>query len=120
MKEELQGKLVEILTSIQTATGKAADFAMSELPDIAQQYIIFGRTFETVALVILTAVLGFFIWFTFWVVKNADSDNKPAAAFPGVFSLVGFLVWCAQLRDVLMVWLVPKVWLISELAKLVK
>ena len=43
MKEELQGKLVDILTSIQTAAGKASDFAMDELPGIAQEYVAFGR-----------------------------------------------------------------------------
>jgi hypothetical protein len=52
MKEELQGKLVEILTSIQTATGKASDFAMSQLPDVAQSYVGYGRALYTVGVVL--------------------------------------------------------------------
>lgn len=39
MKEELQGKLVEILASIQSGVGQAKDFALVQLPDIAQSYV---------------------------------------------------------------------------------
>jgi hypothetical protein len=120
MKEQLQGKLVEILTSIQTATGKAADFAMAELPDIAQQYLSFGRSFETFMFVILTVVIGLLVWGTAWIAKNFNEFDRAAAIVPGVFSFIVFLLWCAQLKDVLMVWLAPKVWLITELAKLIK
>lgn len=35
MKDELQLKLVEILTAIQVGVGKSADFALEQLPDIA-------------------------------------------------------------------------------------
>jgi hypothetical protein len=120
MKEELQGRLVEILTSIQNSTGKAADFAMAELPDIAQQYLSFGRLFETFMLVILTVIIGLLVWGTVWIVKNANQIDKPAAIVPVIFLFIFFIFWCAQLKDVLMVWLAPKVWLITELAKLIK
>lgn len=52
MKEELQSKLVEILGSIQTAAGKAGDFAMTQLPDIAQSYVVYGRISSFVLLVL--------------------------------------------------------------------
>ena len=120
MKEELQSKFVEILTNIQDATGKAADFAMAELPDIAQQYLYFGRVFETFMFVILTVIIGLLVWLTFWIAKNADQFDNAAAIIPGIFSFVVFLLWCSQLKDVLLVWFAPKVWLITELAKLIK
>lgn len=43
MKDALQLKMVEILTAIQSAVGKSADFALEQLPDIAQQYVLYGR-----------------------------------------------------------------------------
>lgn len=57
MKEELNTKLVEILTSIQTAAGKASDFALDQLPDIAQSYVLYGRAVSVVAVGLFAAVL---------------------------------------------------------------
>ena len=58
MKEELNGKLVEILTSIQTAAGKASDFALEQLPDIAQSYVMYGRAVSVAHLLIFLLIGG--------------------------------------------------------------
>lgn len=120
MKEDLQDKLVEILTSIQNATGKAADFAVAELPDVAQQYLAYGRVYETATLVIYTLLLGLLLWALIKLIITEDSENAPA--FVAILVAGGFLfvAWCEKIKIVLMVWLAPKVWLITELAKLVK
>jgi hypothetical protein len=123
VKEELQGKLVEILTSIQTAAGKASDFAMEQLPDIAQSYIIYGRAWITLeaalwAAVVLASALG-----VRWSFKN--SDRHEGAAFAAglggsVAGLFGFILFVLCLKSAFLVWFAPKVWLLKEIAKLVK
>ena len=120
MKEELQGKLVEILTSIQNATSRAADFALADLPDIAQQYLVVGRAFATIVELLLTVILGVLIWSCVWIMKNADEYEKPVVLLPGIAAIGVSVVWLTELKTLLMVWFAPKVWLITELAKLIK
>ena len=139
MKEELQTKLLEILTAIQTNTGKAidtgtelagkaGDFAMEQLPDIAQSYVAFARAWETfgailwwgLTLALAYAVIVKAILNTKWM----DGDLWPIERF--FMCLIGIPVWLASLiaalnftKDAMFVWFAPKVWLIQELAKLI-
>jgi hypothetical protein len=123
MKEELQGKLVDILTSIQTAAGKASDFALEQLPDIAQSYVAYGRAwsvFES-ALAALTILAS--AWGLRWAFRN--SDEYEGASFGAGMScgIVGFfsLVWLVLcLHSAFLVWFAPKVWLLKEIARLIK
>lgn len=139
MKEELQGKLLEILTAIQANTGKAldagtklagqaGDFAMEQLPDIAQSYVAFARAWETlnallwwgITLALVYAILVKAILNNKWM----DGDMWPIERFLicliGIPITIGTLVTALQYtRDALFVWFAPKVWLIQELAKLI-
>jgi hypothetical protein len=132
MKDELQGKLVEILTSIQTAAGKASDFAMDQLPDIAQSYIVYGRvsTVATSAFLLLASAALFAM--ARWAYKNPwnaspysfDQDKKRSDS--NVLAIVlpalagSFLMLVAALSFNWLVWFAPKVWLLKELASLIK
>ena len=117
MKEDLQSRLLEMLTSIQNATSKAADFALAELPDIAQQYIAFGRIFETFMFAVGTAALCFLVWVTIKIFRDV---NKRASVVPAGATAFFFFLWVHQVKNVVLVWAAPKIWLITELAKLVK
>ena len=124
MKDELQGKLVEILSSIQTAAGKASDFAMEQLPDIAQSYVLYGRvkTAGITAILLLVAIALFSIarwaylnpWnnshYSWDANKKRSDSNEAAIVAPfvvGVVCVVGAVV-----SFDLMVWFAPKVWLL--------
>ena len=125
MKEELQGKLVEILGSIQSGVEKAGSFALEQLPDIAMQYLAFGRMYST-------AVFLAILWVTVWLFKvgtnarkaskkneyTAEEDFIVAFSFIGVF--MGFFILLIELKNLIMVWAAPKVWLIKEIAGLIK
>lgn len=129
MKEELQSKLVEILTSIQTGVGKAADFAVEQLPDIAQQYITFGMVSNVVGSLL---ALGFSVglgWFSYWLFTTPKGKGKyghiePEYGAGGAFSVIGStiaaMIFIVGLKETLLVLFAPKVWLLMELAKLVK
>lgn len=123
MKEELQTKLVEILGSIQTAAGKAGDFAMTQLPDIAQQYVVYGRATTTIMTVLglmvmgATFVAGKKAWNYF--LKEGD-DPFPVVIFGVIGFALGGMMVASNGSQALLVWLAPKVWLLKEIATLIK
>ena len=132
MKEELNGKLVEILTSIQTAAGKASDFALEQLPDIAQSYVMYGRAVSLAHAAVLLLIGGVSLMYSRWAYQNPwntsdyswDRDkarsesNYIAMVAPAIVG--GLFVITALLSFDYLVWFAPKVWLLKELATLIK
>lgn len=129
MNEQLQGKLVEILAGIQAATKAAGDFALEQLPDIAQQYVAYGRVFGTleslaclsllILLAVVTCKFGYFSKapdeYGFW------PTPRMVAAFGGTLGLIlSFILTMASFQGTLLVWIAPKVWLLKEIAGLLK
>ena len=134
MKEELNGKLVEILTSIQSAAGKASDFAMAELPDIAQNYIAYGRAIHSAGLmlscvVLLVAVfvgLRYAVFNKEWIDRDGWRNGQWAEARivvaigSSIVSVVSFVMVTLSAPPAALVWLAPKVWLLKEIAGMLK
>lgn len=131
MKEELQGKLIEVISAVQSAAGKAGEFAMEQLPDIAQSYIIYGRAitvaFSGMVLVIAVVMYAAALW-AFrnpwnnnqysWDKNNKRSESNQLVIFLG--AAVGSLaLMIAFISFDYLVWFAPKVWLLKELGKLV-
>lgn len=117
MEKELQGKLVEILSSIQAATGKASDFAMEQLPDIAQSYVVYGRVYMTAIIVFAVVFALFLCWMGSRFSKESGGMSWLASGFA---SVVPFVILLTTISDMFLVWFAPKVWLLKELAQLVK
>ncbi len=122
MKTELQDKLVEILTSIQTAAGKTADFALEQLPDIAQQYVLYARVMGTLNLTLLGIVIVLLLWgIRAYEKKSLNTEYAGVGYIFGGCTTIGLcVVWAINLQSVIFVWLAPKVWLLKELANLIK
>lgn len=132
MKDELQLKLVEILTAIQDTAGKAGDFAMEQLPDIAQSYVAYGRAitvYKTVVLLLVAVCLGLVSRWAYlnpWNTstysferENKRSDSNYLVMFvPGVVGAV--LAFVGLVSFNWLVWFAPKVWLLKEIAGLLK
>lgn len=127
MNDELQNKLTEVLGGIAEGVTQAKDFAVEQLPDVAQQYIMFGRMWETVMFVMLVAATGFFGWM-FWrgwktpdeaSCRDADRGQMLIVfgSIPGVILAFCTLV---QVKAVLLVWFAPKLYLLQGIAGLVK
>jgi hypothetical protein len=129
MKEDLQDKLVEVLSAIQGGVAQGADFVIEQLPDIAQQYIAFGRAWAFIDLASSLLLFGvgmlFFLKIGLLDKKAVDSDGgwevtRIFSSIGGGFtSLVGFISTVMSAKNVLLVWLAPKVWLLMEIAKLI-
>ena len=127
MNTELQSKLVEIIGTIQTSVGKTTTFVMEQLPDIAQQYITFGRVTETLYFALALLGLLFFPYMFVTQAKKANAAPYNDADLPiilsaasgvlGFASLIGFF---ANITPFFMVWFAPKLYLIKGLAALLK
>lgn len=133
MKEELQNKLVEILSSIQSAAGKASDFAMEQLPDIALSYITYGRVIETAEVLVFALLLAVGIWGTLYAALKEDwlkASGYDSGTWPEsrvfltagglVLSVFGLLGTIFNLPQMFLVWFSPKVWLLKEIATMLK
>lgn len=118
MNGSLQSKLVEILTSIQAATEKASDFALSQLPDIAQSYVLYGRVSLTVAVLLsILVIIALLILGIKWA--NKEEDGFPLIIASSL-STVPLVLAIVNFSPMLLVWFAPKVWLLKELAGMIK
>lgn len=119
------------------ASGKldqTVDAATQQVIDLAMQYVMYGRIYNTVTFIIACG----FLWFTLWlalskgfldkenVVKsgynNGDWEfSRVCCAGAGVFlSLFSVTSFIYSIKDVILVWAAPKIWLIVQLAELAK
>lgn len=129
MKSELEAKLTEILAAIQAGVAKGADFALEQLPDVAQQYLLYGRVWSVAFALAWLVTLALFLWVALkmgYLSKAEDcygdwSIGRLIAALLGTFGavLAAFMV-LGSFRDVALVWLAPKVWLLKEVAGLLR
>jgi hypothetical protein len=129
MNEQLQAKLVEILSGIQATVKVAGDFALEQLPDIAYHYIAYGRAYYTFLTILAIVGIAIGLWL---VIKKAIygkqlynnyhwSDNRIAASFGGAsLTIFSFFMFAVNVSNTLMVWFAPKIWLIKEIAALIK
>jgi hypothetical protein len=129
VNEQLQGKLVEILSAIQSATKAAGDFALEHLPEIAQQYVMYGRVTST-----LWSFLGAGFALLGWLaMKQAKAEGhfewKYVSAFKdfgggywigALLTLVGGVMFAHSIDQAFLAWFAPKVWLLKEIAGLIK
>lgn len=127
MNEQLQTKLVEILGNIQSATKAAGDFALEQLPEIAQQYLLYGRVSITFTVLLCFLITIACTWGLLYCVKKLDSCNYGGEAkygFGMVLHGVGVsgaaTIGLCELSSLFLVWFAPKVWLIKEIATLIK
>lgn len=120
MNEQLQSKLVEILTSIQSAVKQGGDFAMEQLPDIALQYVAYGRATYTLRVLIGLLGIAFLVSIT-KAARKALNNEDPWPLLVYLFGSLGIaLTLVYNTGPALMVWFAPKIWLIKEFAELLK
>ena len=129
MKDELQTKLAEILTAIQNGVGKGADFALEQLPDIAQQYVLYGRVWSATGVLVWLALLLTAVWVALkfgYLSKEVDeyggwAGGRLLAALLGTFgAALAAATLLGSLQAAVFIWLAPKVWLLKEVAGLLK
>lgn len=127
---QLQDKLVDIIGSIQTQVSKAATFAVDQVSDIAVTYVYYGMAYNTLVTLMWLSLLILSVWIA---CKFGYLNHKAVSTYGGwhesrmVAALVGSLAalftaggFFVSMGPTLLVWFAPKVWLLKELAGMVK
>jgi hypothetical protein len=124
IQQELLSSADTILKSISGVVDKATDIAVRELPDIAVQFIAFGRVYVTVCL--LASVLFFIIgMYILYRGKVFSQPNITTSAFDAMLiSIIPFaasiFILLLNFKDFALVWFAPKIWIMTEIVKLIK
>lgn len=126
MNEEFQNKLGLILDLIVKGMTTVGDFVMEQLPDIAQQYVIYGRAWNTAVSVVLIAIVIFWLCKVNKVFFSKHSENYSQDACFGMVVISIIMCFMAvpatyfYAKDTALVWFAPKIWLIKEAADIIK
>lgn len=131
MQQELLNRADAIMTSIGGAINRGAEFVQGQVPDIALQYVAFGRVYETVIMAISIMVFMVGLWLVVNVACrntykfNSEYGNWHVNRFVclllGLFPLsFGLMEISANLKSLILVWFAPKVWLLIEISKLIR
>lgn len=118
MNDELQTQLAEVLVSITNTMTTASDFAVAELPDIAQQYIHFGMAWHTAAFLI--SAIGACIAGTLALRGYHKAHREVGFGIQLVILVAAFATFAAaaSAKSMLLVWFAPKVYLLQGIAGL--
>jgi hypothetical protein len=132
IQTELLTRADTILNSISGAVGKATTLASEQIPEIAIQYVMYGRAFKSFVIIFAIGLLLVGMYFTiFLAIKNV---NKWPLSYDGgwterhiytfaagaFFTIIGVVTVVENISSFLMVWFAPKIWLIIEMAKITK
>jgi hypothetical protein len=135
MQQALLDRADAVMSSISGAVSKASDLAVEggkavadQVPEVAMQYVMYGRAVSTVTEVLALFGLWFFGYkmFSQWGLintKNFEGESFERIIFVvagGAGGVVSFMIAVGNLKELLMVWFAPKVWLLLELVNLVK
>lgn len=124
MNEELQKQLSQILGAIVTSVGEVKDFSVSQLPDIAQQYINYGIVSSAVWVVLCAIIAVVSIKILIFSVKkmNESYDNEgyiPVSVFSFFGSVLSINFFVINLHNLILILTAPKVWFILQIKDLI-
>lgn len=132
MQQELLNRADAIMASIGSAVNRGAEFVQGQVPDIALQYVAFGRVYETVIMAISIMVFMVGLWLVVNVAcRNTCKFKDDVVGCWHNYRLVGLLLGIfplsyglseisANLKSFILVWFAPKVWLLIEISKLIR
>jgi len=126
---QLQDKLTEVIGNIQTQVSNAATFAWDQMSDIAVSYVHFGMAYNTTVLLLwaIVAAVATKITLKYGYFSTASgpyggwADSKISAVVFGTIASGGSILGAfLSVKPFLLVWFAPKVWLLQELADMVR
>lgn len=129
MNEQLQQALASILGKTMQGVEAGVSFLSTEIPDVIHQLLLFKLVWSAIIAVILVTTCFFLISKGWKVSKKANeevsSSNKgfPWFVYGAVCvlpSVIMFFVILGSLKNVIQIWLAPKIYLIEYAASLAK
>jgi len=123
----LNQALIDIITGVTTNVGTAKDFILAQLPDVIQQLIMFNLVYRSflVSLGIILLLMSVVGLITILRWKNFDSNDDVAQKVmllivTIISGFIGLLSFLFNVKELLMLYFAPKVWLIEYAVHLVK
>lgn len=116
----------QLVDGAKQVTAESIDFALTQVPDLIHQLLLWKVADATVGIVAMTLLIAVFFKFLPKVVAFSKEDRDPSAlvaysVFGGVILVIGPAVsifWNVSL--ILKIWLAPKIYLIEYVSELVK
>ena len=130
MQAELLKRADDIFRSIGEAATKASEFASEQIPDIAMQYVTYGRVMCTIKAVVAVSILLTGLYFMFRIAiqdsrklgtqRNGEWVGERVVAFiVGVLTtVIGMISSSETIGNAILVWFAPKIWLIKALTQM--
>lgn len=121
MNEQLQAQLTQVLSAIMTSVGEVKDFSITQLPDIAQQYITYGIVMCSIGVVVNLIVTIVLLTITQKMFRrwNGESNCIMLVGIPITFSIATIASFFSNLHSLILVLTAPKVWFILEIKNLI-
>lgn len=132
IQQELLRRADSIYDGIAATVNKATTFAGEQIPDIAFQYVAWGRGYLTAYMIIALVLFVSGLWLA-WRIGFFNSRKlrddyqgdwhgaRIMSCIGGIIIMgIGFIVMLNNLKEFIMVWFAPKIWLIQEIVHLVK
>lgn len=120
----MQQALLDRVDQIFASIGQAGHAVAQQLPDIAVQYIAYGRAVNTVWVVLPLLVFILACWACWSVgIKNKydlQGDEEGVAWLGAGLGITALIFFLCNLSDFILVWFAPKVYLIQQVNELVK
>lgn len=127
LQQELLSRADSILSKISEVATKGSEIVMEQLPDIVVQYINYHRAYYTF---IIVMCLILFCLITYGIIrlwtkrKNSNSHSERddceisivLLCLTYVFPLIPFSF---NLKNFIMVWVAPKIFIITEISRLI-
>lgn len=117
MNEQLLSRATAILDYVGETVKKTGDFVVEQAPDIAIQYVAYARATSTTAIVAAVVLGSIAIWGCYKTMRDDDLLYLMLSMFPTIVS-VGLLI--GNFNKFFMSWFAPKVYLLTEIVKLIK
>lgn len=112
---ELQKAVADLILKATQAAEAAGKFAVEQLPDVAQQYVLYVAVTSWLWVVVGLLIMTIPVWV--WKFTKEIEFAIPSAIFS---TLIGGMVVAANLSTAIMATVAPKVLLIKWAAELVK
>lgn len=125
LQQEIFNRIDPVLEWIKSTAISTGEFLKTEIPDVAYQYILYGRVKSSI-LVLLSIILitvGITLLYKLINVgfEYRATPRQVIGTIAGIVSsVVGILVFLANIETLIIVWTAPKVWLLREITTLFK
>ena len=112
--------LVDLLNNLT----QAKEFALSQLPDVCNQYVALGRfncTAMFIGSILAFIAIPIYLRFVYRRIAHLESDPKIILnVFPSIALMVTSILLFGHSMNCISSWIAPKVYLIREISQLIK